>query len=327
MNATGAAIVPAERELKPTKPLLPLVNRLPSPELGAAAAGLSVPQLKTEDFQLFRQLFLKCCGIAVGETKRLLVQNRVGKRLRALGYSSFATYYNYVMSAEGRTQELPNLLNAITTNETHFFRENHHFEILRRYILPELMQRASPTQPLRIWSAGCSTGQEPYTLAMVLDSWFSGKSFCHGFRVVGTDLDYDVLAVAESGRYVESSRKELPPPFLDRYMDDFGDKLVVKRELRNRVSFHRQNLAEVQPAKPRFEVIFCRNVIMYLHSTTRARLAEVFYDSLVDGGYVIVGSSESLREQPGLFEIRRFGRTLTYRRPLDGTFSRRVLPK
>ncbi len=287
----------------------------PSPKPESSASGpVSPPQLTEQEFELFRGLFLRVCGIRLAETKRLLVQNRVGKRLRALGLTSFTRYYQYVRTPDGQKKELSNLLNAITTNQTHFFREIHHFQILETQILPEVLQRKPRGQPLRIWSAGCSTGREPYTLAMVLDHWLDGKQ--PGYRIVGSDIDYEVLATAQAGRYPQESLKELRNPYLTKYTELVDGQLLIKPEIKKRVSFRRENLADLQPARPRFDVIFCRNVIMYLHPETRGQLAEVFFDSLLSGGYLIVGSSESFRERPGLFKTRQFGRTLTYQRPL-----------
>ena len=269
--------------------------------------------LERAEFELFRELILEDCGINVAPTKRLLVQNRVGKRLRLLGFNSFYRYYRYLQSSEGREKERKKLWSAITTNETHFFREAHHFDVLRRQVIKAIVSRPGPRRRIRIWSAGCSTGQEPYTLAMVLDDCLRHHPGWR-YEVVGTDIDQNVLATARTGHYPTILRREVPARFLMRYFDADRETLCVGKTLRKSVSFRWLNLAEAEAMKPRFDVIFCRNVIMYLHMDTRHRLAQVFRDSLVPDGCLFLGSSESFHGIPRFLDVERSGKTAMYRR-------------
>jgi chemotaxis protein methyltransferase CheR len=287
------------------------------PSTNDSASGrnlLGLPVLDSAEFNLLRDLILEDCGIQVAPTKRLLIQNRVGRRVKHLGFTSYYSYYRYLQTDEGRSVERENLWSAITTNETHFFRESHHFDVLRRVLLKEVVSRPGPRRRVRIWSAGCSTGQEPYTLAMALDD-FLGNVPGWGFEVVGTDIDHNVLKAAQRGVYPAALKKEIPARFLMRYTETAGGELHIRPELKKHVSFRQTNLSTVEAARPRFDFIFCRNVIMYLHMQTRARLAGVFKDSLLRGGALILGSSESFHGLPKVFDVERHGKTAVYRVP------------
>jgi len=272
-----------------------------------------VPELPAAEFDLFRELIARRCGIKLSDAKRLLLQNRIGKRLRALGMADFAEYYRYVTSRAGKRDELRHLWSAITTNETHFFREPHHFETLRKDLLPALASRRSTMRTLRFWSAGCSTGQEVYSLAMALEDWTADHSGWH-YTIIGTDIDDNVLKVAAAGVYPREQEREIPPQARLRYVDCPGRNITMRPRLRAHTRFVNANFATVRPLRPKVDVIFCRNAIMYLNMPTRARLARVFWESLTDGGYLLVGSSESLHGLPVIFDNKRLGRTLAYQR-------------
>lgn len=286
--------------------------RSPEP-VGPLDGARVLPRLAPREFKLFRNLILDHCGIKLKDSKRLLLQNRIGKRLRALGFDSFRKYYLYLTSVEGNQTELRNLWSAITTNETHFFREPHHFEILRRWLLPEFTSKRKGSQTLRVWSAGCSTGQEPFTLAMVLDDWLE-KMPQWEYSVTGTDIDARVIDVAKAGRYPLNLRREVPANYSMKYLNTVREEIHINPGLRKHVSFRCQNLCELKIVRPKVDLIFCRNVLMYLHADTRLRLVEHFQRSLVDDGYLILGSSESLHGLPRLFGRRRFGKTIIYPR-------------
>ncbi|MCK5690538.1 hypothetical protein KAI87_14760, partial [Myxococcota bacterium] len=151
-----------------------------------------MPKLNDREFTLFRELILENCGIKMADTKRLLLQNRIGRRLKALSIPTFNEYYQYIQTPKGKLQELSNLWSLVTTNETHFFRENHHFDLLKEVVFEDLSSRKVAAKKLRVWSAGCSTGQEVYTLAMVLDEYFS-RHKGWSWSVMGSDLDSEVL--------------------------------------------------------------------------------------------------------------------------------------
>ncbi len=276
---------------------------------------LPTPTLESREFELFRGMISQRCGIKLSDTKALLVQNRVGKRLRALGIKSFRAYHRFLNTPEGQRTELPHFLSAITTNETHFFREPHHFEILKRHLLPEIASKRPHNATIRLWSAGCSTGQEVYTLAMVMNEWTRETQL--KFSVVGSDIDQHVLKVAEGAEYPLELKREIPSKYLIRYVEMQKNTLEIKPEIRARVAFRCQNFAEIQPQRPRLDVIFCRNAVMYLDKETRLRLTRVFRDSLLEGGYLVLGSSESLHGLPRLLHTQRIDRTLVYQKRSD----------
>lgn len=274
------------------------------------------PRLRLREFELFRKLVLKSCGIKLSDAKSLLVQNRLGRRLRLLRIDSFEEYHRFLISPEGKRKELANFLSALTTNETHFFREPHHFDVLKRRILPEIVSKRPNMATLRVWSAGCSTGQEAYTLAMVLDEWTQSNGKWR-YSVLGSDIDWRVLEVAAGAEYPWDLKKEIPSKYFVRYVEASKEVLRIKPELRRRVSFQCHNFAQLSPQRPRLDVIFCRNAMMYLDRATRLHLARVFRDSLLDGGFLLLGSSESLHGLPRLFHAERINRTLVYQKRDD----------
>jgi len=272
-----------------------------------------LPPLKPQQFELFRALILEQCGIRLGDTKTVLVQNRLGKRLRALGMKTFEEYYAYLKSATGQKLERVHLHSAITTNQTHFFREAHHFDIIRERLLPTLIKEAASPRKVRVWSAGCSTGQEVYSLAMMLDQELSQHPGW-SFHVQGSDIDVNVLAVARGAVYPLEAKEQIPSRYAVKYVEVAAGQLRIKPSLTRHVRFVEQNLAEVKPSPTKFDLIICRNVIMYLDKAVRSRLAGVFHDSLSRGGHVILGSSETFQGIAHPFRLTRVDKTALYHR-------------
>ncbi|MCK5690250.1 protein-glutamate O-methyltransferase CheR [Myxococcota bacterium] len=270
-------------------------------------------KLKRDEFELFRKLISKRCGIQLSDAKLLFIQNRLGKRLRALRMDTFRDYYAYLHTRKGCREELNDFFAAITTNETHFFREPHHFDILKEHILPEVVSQRKSALSLRLWSAGCSTGQEVYTLAMVMDEWLSSQMM-GTYSVLGSDINQHVLNIAEGAEYPLELKKEIPSKYLFPYVDVQKDSLKIKAKIRSRVSFRHHNFSEILAQRPAVDVIFCRNAMMYLDPPTRLRLVQTFKESLREGGFLVLGSSESLHGLPKIFETRRFGRFLVYQK-------------
>lgn len=274
-----------------------------------------LPALKPKEFDLFRTLIRERCGIKVTDNKLVLLQNRIGKRLRVLGYPSFMEYYNYATTSDGERKELIHLWSAITTNVTHFFRENHHFEALTSTILPRLVSENRLGRTIRVWSAGCSTGQEPYTLAAVLLDFIKSKP---GWKVsvAATDIDINALEVARQACYPLEFKNEIPAKYLLSYFETDKTKqtLTVKPQVRDLVSFRQKNLREPEPRAMKYDLIFCRNVIMYFDKDFRKDLVGTFKRSLTDDGYLFLGSTESLHGMPRLFAIEKIDKTLVYRK-------------
>lgn len=252
----------------------------------------------TQDFMAIAQMLYDDAGIALAESKASLVYSRLAKRLRALGLESFRDYCGFVAGAEGLS-ERQNMLAALTTNVTRFFREPHHFEHLKTKLLPELTARARARGRVRIWSAGCSTGQEPYSIALtVLDMLPDAAQ--HDVRVLATDIDPNVVATGRAAVYSDEAVQPVPAALRDRWMvrvrDGARDAWGAGEEMRRLVSFRELNLMGNWPMKGRFDAIFCRNVVIYFDEPTQARIWSRFAPLLNPGGRLYVGHSERVTD-------------------------------
>lgn len=233
-------------------------------------------------------------GINLKEEKLSLITARLSGVLIQKNMDSFTEYFNYVIS--DRTGEaVTDLINRITTNHTFFMREVEHFNYFKSYVLPYLKNTVKD-KDLRIWSAGCSTGEEPYTIAMILDEFFSREKFLWDTKVLATDISSNVLEKAEKGIFSNEVVLPLPAYWKQLYLDWYDDNnSIITDKLRNEVIFRKLNLMdEVFPFKRKFHVIFCRNVMIYFDNITRKNLINKFYDSLDDGGFLFIGHSESV---------------------------------
>lgn len=263
--------------------------------------------LTDTEFTRFRDLIYKTTGIALGDGKRQMVQSRLQKRLRVHQFAAFSDYYALLTGPSRDDAEKTAFINCITTNKTDFFREPHHFEFAAKRILPEIAAQAGRGTPrLRVWHAGCSTGEEPYTLGMTLAEALEGKS---GWDIqqLASDIDTDVLAHAERGVYAAERVASIPLPLLRRHFLRGGEAqelYQVTPALRAAVTFRQINLLEDWPLRPgtRFDIIFCRNVVIYFDKPTQSRLFARFGERLSPGGYLILGHSESLHGSAGCFE-------------------------
>lgn len=267
--------------------------------------------LQDGDFRKIADLVTQKTGIVVSDRKRAFISGRLGRRLRTLGLSDFSQYCRLLESEDGEDERLA-LVNAITTNHTAFFREPHHFEALVRTVFPAIVeQQDSRHGRLRIWSAGCSTGEEPYTLAMVLReqaSQFPGWDI----KLLATDLDTNVVAHAAAGRYEAEKVKSIPEAYRRKYMDVAADGSAAMGDaLRSLISFASLNLLESWPMRGPFDIIFCRNVVIYFDKSTQRRLFDRYADLVKPDGWLFIGHSESLLNVTDRFEL--VGRTI-YRR-------------
>jgi chemotaxis protein methyltransferase CheR len=267
------------------------------------------------DFRALVQLVHQYAGIALADSKRNLVYGRLSRRLRALGMTSFRDYREYLAGSEGR-QEIVKFVNAISTNLTKFFREIHHFEHLRTHVAVPFGRplNRGVDRRLRIWSAGCSTGEEAYSIAVVLQREISDVAM-RDVRILASDIDTDVLAKAARGEYPKSSIADVPRSFRQFFPVRGGDgedeRIVMDTATKRLIAFRRLNLMDAWPFRGQFDVIFCRNVMIYFDTPTKATLVERFTRQLKPGGLLYIGHSESLLGiHPGLHLI---GRT-TYRR-------------
>jgi chemotaxis protein methyltransferase CheR len=253
----------------------------------------------TEDFTSIAQMLYDDAGIALQESKASLVYSRLAKRLRALGLESFREYCRLVGGSEG-VSERQQMLAALTTNVTRYFREPHHFEHLTSKVLPDLVNRAKGRGRVRIWSAGCSTGQEPYTIALtVLDALPDAANL--DVRILATDIDPNVVATGRAGVYSDEAVQPVPNALRDRWMvrvrDGSRDAWGAGEEMRRLVSFRELNLMGTWPMKGKFDVIFCRNVVIYFDEPTQARIWARFAPLINPGGRLYVGHSERVTDE------------------------------
>ncbi len=272
--------------------------------------------LGQKEFNLFRELIYKEAGISLGSGKQQLVESRLSKRLRACGIDSFGAYYKYLQEDDVNGEERLKLINALTTNKTDFFREEHHFDYLKSHVFPMLERRAKETgeRKIRIWSAACSTGEEPYTLAMTVLDHFGPPAF-HGWdiRILASDVDTDVLAQAEKGIYAADRVADVPKSVLKRHFlttsKDPNAPVQVKPELRELITFRRINFIEPSwPINTNFNVIFCRNVMIYFDEPTQDRLLSRFSERMDPDGHLFIGHSESILRLDNIY--RSLGNTI-----------------
>lgn len=264
-----------------------------------------------EDFARLSALVTGQTGITLGANKRQLVYGRLARRLRQLQLQSFSQYCDYVDAHVG--EELSELVNAITTNLTSFFRENHHFEHLANATLPELIERNAGSRRLRLWSAGCSTGEEPYSIAMTVAEVCSAELGSWDIRLLATDIDTQVLTRAASGIYTEDRIEDIPPQRARRWFrrgkGPNAGKVRVMEPLQALIAFKQLNLMDAAwPMRGPFDVIFCRNVVIYFDKETQRRLFDRYADLLAPNGYLYVGHSESLHQISTRFRL--IGRTI-----------------
>lgn len=270
-------------------------------EARSAHLSSSFKYLSKKDFVRLSGLVTRECGIKMPEAKKTLLEARLRKRLRALDMDSFKEYCDYLFSDEGMKEEVFHMIDMVTTNKTDFFREPAHFEYLTGSVLPEMMDKyGSGTRvELKLWSAGCSTGEEPYTLAMVLSD-FAAKHEGFKFNILATDVSMRVLRTAMQAVYRDEKIEPVPMEFRKRYLmrsRDHGRKLVkISPGIRSHVTFKRLNFMEddFSGIPKKLDIIFFRNVLIYFNRDTQEALLKRFTKHLRTGGTLFVGHSETL---------------------------------
>jgi chemotaxis protein methyltransferase CheR len=272
---------------------------------------MAAEDFSTREFPMTDRNFDQICRIAMQRTgisltphKKEMVYSRLARRIRSLGLENFTVYCE--MLATGETAEMNEFVNAITTNLTSFFREKHHFSFLRRVVDADWARRNQRGEALRIWSAGCSSGEEPYSIAMTLCE--AGVTPDWNLRILATDLDSNMLDTARAGIYPQERVEQMNPALLKKYFlrdRDAGSAsgmVRVKQSVRDMITFNRLNLMEEWPMRGRFDVIFCRNVVIYFTKDTQRVLFDRYAELLKDQSHVFIGHSESLSGVSDRFE-------------------------
>jgi chemotaxis protein methyltransferase CheR len=254
-------------------------------------------ELRDIDYERISRLVYEQCGINLHEGKRELIKARLGKRLREGAFKSFGEYYSFVTTEQG-TEELISMIDSLSTNLTYFFREESHFKKLRE-VIPAILKEQDQngqTVKLRIWSAGCSSGEEPYSLAMTAAGFMN--SLTADIRILATDISTRVLQTAVKGVFSQERLKVISSADLRKYFQmgsgQWKGHYRIKKSLRDMIQFTRFNLMDKPPANYQFHVIFCRNVMIYFDKVTQGALVNRFFQCQDKGGYLFIGHSESL---------------------------------
>ncbi len=266
-------------------------------------------------FRLLRDLVYAECGILVRDDMKFVMERKLTPRLELLALADFTSYHRYLRFDINRRAELEAAIDAIAINETYFFRDPQQLRAFSEEIVPLLADRRRHQKKISIWSAGCSTGEEPYTIAMLLRD--SGRFEGWDVQVFGSDISRRVIAAARKAEYGTSALRATPPHYLSRYFEAAGGKWRVREEIRGWVTFGQLNLLSEDTRRlvPRMDAVFCRNLLIYFDRPARRRVLASLYDRLWDGGFLLLGHSESLINLTADFELVHLENDLIYRRP------------
>ena len=271
-----------------------------------------------EELQKICDFLYRRTGMLFSLSKRYYVQRRIAERMSQLRIGSFATYFAYLRGdADG---EIEKFINAFTVNETYFYREEHQLRCLSSDLLNERVRARTKGEALRIWSVPCATGEEPYSIALwLLENW--PEVDVQDIEIVGSDIDTQCLAAAMEGEFGERALMRLSPHLIEKYFVRIGnDRWRIVPDLRRSVQFTQANLMDRQETRRHgaFDVVFCRNVLIYFDDASRRTAAENLYESLLPGGFICLGHTESMSRISPLFEVRRFSDAIVYQRPYVG---------
>jgi chemotaxis protein methyltransferase CheR len=251
-------------------------------------------KIQEEELHLFVRLVREHFGINL-ESKRNLIEGRLGSQILESGFHNFSDYLDHAFH-DPTGREMTRLVDRLTTNHTYFFREEAHFDFLRRQILPELEQTVKD-RDIRIWSAGCSSGEEPYSIAMTLHDHFGFARQNWDTRILATDISASILEKARAGQYPANVAQSLPPHFAGQFFRKVDEDTVeIAETVRNNVIFRSLNLIQEDfPLRSKFHVIFCRNVMIYFDQPTKLNLIRQFYELTEPGGYLMIGHTETIQ--------------------------------
>jgi chemotaxis protein methyltransferase CheR len=273
--------------------------------------------MSDEEFHLLRDCIYSHCGIFFDTDSKYLLEKRLARRLIALNLASFRDYYHYLKYNRKKDQELMDIMDILTTNETYFFREAFQLKAFTDEVVPELLQRKSSSgnRSLRIWSAGCSTGEEAYTIAMLLHGIAALREW--RIEIVGTDISQRVLQHARRAVYGKSAFRATDEKYVKRFFVEQGDGFKVCDEIRDIVTISHLNLFDVNRLAMlgKMDLIFCRNVIIYFDLAAKKRVVESFFTRLHEGGFLLLGHSESLMNVTTQFTLRHFKNDMIYQKP------------
>jgi len=273
--------------------------------------------ISEDDFLKFQEYFYRKTGIQFDNAKRYFVDKRLIERIEATGSQSFRSYFT-MLRFQASGEELQRLTNLMTVNETYFFREEYQFECLVKSLLPELTARRGKGQPIRIWSIPSSSGEEAYSIAIYLLEFWKGLAEWD-IEIISSDIDTKILGAARQGVYSARSIQNLPARVLTKYFKRTSEGYQICMDLREAVEFTRVNLTE--PGDTRsyrdFDIVFCRNLLIYFDELSRKTAAETFYDAMRPGGFLCLGHSESMSRISSIYKIRKFPEAIVYQKALE----------
>lgn len=249
-------------------------------------------KLTDDDFNRLVSYMKKNYGINL-EKKRVLIEGRLSNMIASRGFKDFKEFIDFAF-ADKTGNETMQLVNKLTTNHTFFMREPEHFEFLKSTVLPYLEKENAATHTLNLWCAASSTGQEPYSIVMTIDDYFGSKASSWHVNLLATDLDTDVLKTAQAGVYADDMVKDIPKPWLTKYFTKTGNEYRVIDRLKKQITFRQFNLMNKITAQKPYDLISCRNVMIYFEQETKNALVERFYDVTKENGYLFIGHAESV---------------------------------
>ena len=249
-------------------------------------SNAALEKIDAADFERFRSMFYRKTGIHFEDSKRYFVDKRLHERMKATGHPNFKSYFTY-MRFQASGEEFQNLVNSMTVNETYFFREEYQFEAMTREIMDELDSYRPPGEDLRIWSVPSSTGEEPYSIAIYLIEYWKGLAH-RDVELISSDIDSNVLASAKKGLYSKRSVQNIPLPLVKKYFKETNGQYQLSEDIRESVSFTLANILSGSNMKQfrHFDLIFCRNLLIYFDDESRKKAAHVLYDAMKPGGYI-----------------------------------------
>jgi chemotaxis protein methyltransferase CheR len=271
--------------------------------------------LSEDVFRLIRDIIKDYCGLYFDDSSRYLIEKRLSRRVKNHHLNDFRDYYRFIRYDKNTEQELSAIMDILTVNETYFFREQNQLKAFSEEILEELKATNNDGKKLRIWSAGCSSGEEPYTISMLINE--KGNFNGWDIEICGSDINQRVLQAARKGVYKKNSFRTTEPYYIKKYFTEEDGSFQINDNVKRHVNFSYLNLLD--PFKTRFlgnmDVIFCRNVLIYFDNASRRRVIENFYNRLVDGGYLLLGHAESLINISTAFHLKHLKNDMVYQKP------------
>jgi len=262
-------------------------------------------KLEDREFKIFRDIIYNESWINFTNTNRPILEIRLKERLKKLSINTLDEYHKLLLKDNN---ELKNLIDSVTTNLTNFFRYKAHYEALEKNVFPDLKEKKALSKKIRIWSAGCSTGEEAYSIAMVAKEIFDNS---WKIEILASDISFNVLIKAKEGYYPKEKIEDIPQNYLNKYLVPIGDGYYVKDEIKSIIQFDYHNIMN-EPSMSQFDIIFCRNVIIYFDAPAQQSIVNLFFDAMNEYGYFFIGHSESLFGMNTKFIFKKIGNACIY---------------